>query len=91
MRLRISMDREKARQVLDLFLFEDIINNYNHYEGEYDITYVGDHFAVLEYSTGQVETFKVELVPSDLPKEEWEKAFQDQEWEEYMEEKVDKD
>ncbi|AIW02529.1 hypothetical protein SEA_EVY_28 [Streptomyces phage Evy] len=74
------MDREKAEEVLDLFLFEDIDNNRNHYEDTHDITWVGNHFAVRERSTGIIHTFKVEVVPSDLPANEWIDAFNGQEW-----------
>ncbi|QDK02884.1 hypothetical protein KNU71_gp026 [Streptomyces phage Braelyn] len=74
------MDREKAEEVLDLFLFEDIDNNRNHYEDTHDITWVGNHFAVRERATGIIHTFKVEMVPSDLPANEWIDAFEGQEW-----------
>ena len=74
------MDRERATEILNLYLFEDVLNNRNHYEDTHDITYVGDHFAVLERSTGVIHTFKVVFEPSDLPANEWIDAFNDQEW-----------
>ena len=75
------MNREEAESVLDLFLFEDIENNYNHNYETHSITWCGNHFAVLEHSTGQVMTFKLEYAQSDLPVEKWKKIMEDQEWE----------
>ncbi|QJD50775.1 hypothetical protein KNV00_gp025 [Streptomyces phage Bmoc] len=74
------MNRERAQEILDLFLFEDVYNNINHHESTHDITFVGNHFAVLERSTGIIHTFKVSFEPSDLPANEWIDAFNDQEW-----------
>ena len=85
------MNRKRAREILYLFLMEDIANNRNHFEDTHAITYFGNHFAVLEYATGNVETFMVKLVPSTLPQEQWAEEFAAQGWEEYMEEKVDED
>ncbi|QNN98278.1 hypothetical protein SEA_LILMARTIN_27 [Streptomyces phage LilMartin] len=72
--------REGAEQILSLFLLEDVCNNRNHYEGTHEITYVGNHFAVLDIRSGEIHTFKVNLVPSDLPANEWIDAFNGQEW-----------
>ncbi|AXH67225.1 hypothetical protein SEA_WOFFORD_28 [Streptomyces phage Wofford] len=72
--------REGAEQILSLFLFEDVCNNTNHYEGTHEITYVGDHFAVREIRSGEIHTFKVVMVPSDLPASDWVTAFEEQGW-----------
>lgn len=74
------MTREKAVDILDCFLFEDVDNNYNHSEETHDITFVGNHFAVRERETGIIHTFKVTFEASDLPVSDWIDAFNDQEW-----------
>jgi len=74
------MTREGAAQILSLFLLEDVDNNRNYYEGSHDITFVGSHFAVRCRDSGIIHTFKVDLVPSDLPAHEWISAFEGQEW-----------
>jgi hypothetical protein len=74
------MTREEAENILGLFLLEDVCNNRNFYEDTHDITYVGQHFAVRDRNTGEIETFKVILVPSDLPANEWLGEFNRQEW-----------
>lgn len=74
------MNRERAAEILDLFLFEDIDNNRNYHEDTHDITFVGNHFAVHERESGIIHTFKIELVPSDLPVSDWITAFEEQEW-----------
>ncbi|QGH76339.1 hypothetical protein SEA_DAUBENSKI_29 [Streptomyces phage Daubenski] len=74
------MTRERAQEILDLFLFEDIYNNRNHHEDTHQITFVGNHFAVREYDTGVIHTFKVEFTPSDLPASDWVTAFEEQGW-----------
>ena len=78
------MDREEALEILDCFLFEDIINNRNPYEERSKITYAGDHFAVLDTETGEVHKFKMQFVESDLPEDEWNQVFEDQEWDWYI-------
>lgn len=74
------MTREKAAQILNLFLFEDVYNNRNYHEDTHQITFVGDHFAVREYDTGIIHTFEVKFVPSDLPASDWITAFEEQGW-----------
>lgn len=70
---------EDARQVLDLFLFEDIVNNANHAEDEWDITYEGDNYVLRDRETGHLFHFRVDIV-----EHEWDstKARADQEWDE---------
>lgn len=76
------MNRAEAAQILDLYLFENIDNNRNHYEETHDITWVGNNFAVLERATGLIQTFKVVFADTDLPENEWQAAFDDQGWNE---------
>jgi hypothetical protein len=78
------VDRQEALSYLDCFLFEEVHNNRIPNDDEIDITYVGDHFAVLSRETGEVHKFKVQIVESDLPEEEWNQAFEDQEWDWYI-------
>lgn len=72
--------REGAAKILGMFLLEDVDNNRNFYERTHEITFVGNHFAVYCRDSGSIHTFKVELVPSDLPANEWIDAFNGQEW-----------
>lgn len=74
------MSPEEAKEILGLFLFEDIDNNRNHYEDTHDIAWQDNHFAVHDRRTGEIHTFKVELVPSDLPVMDWMRIFDEQEW-----------
>lgn len=74
------MTREEAENILGLFLLEDVCNNRNHYEDTHEISFSGQHFAVYDRMTGEIETFKMVLVPSDLPANEWIDTFNGQEW-----------
>jgi hypothetical protein len=76
------MSRIKAAEILDLYLFENIDNNYNQYEDTHDITWVGNNFAVLEITTGVIHTFKVVFTDTDLPENRWQEAFNEQGWNE---------
>lgn len=73
------MNTERARQVLDTFLFEDIVNNTNYSENEVGITWEGEYFLVYEYATGKQHKFKVTI--EDAPDYDFTKAMRDQEWE----------
>jgi hypothetical protein len=73
--------RDNAEEVLNYFLFEDVYNNrMGPYEDDYQITFVGEHFAVRHVDTGSIHTFKVTFEPSDLPVHRWIDEFEGQEW-----------
>jgi hypothetical protein len=73
--------REKAAEVLNYFLFEDVYNNrLGSYEDDYQITFVGDHFAVRHFDSGAIHTFKVVFEPSDLSIDQWNDEFEGQGW-----------
>lgn len=80
------MNREKAAEVLNYFLMEDVDNNrLGSYEDEYEITFVGGiedamHFAVRHVDTESIHTFKVVFEPSDLPVSTWIEEFEGQGW-----------
>lgn len=75
------MKREKAAEVLNYFLMEDVDNNrLGSYEDDYEITFVGDHFAVRHVDTESIHTFKVVFEPSDLPVSTWIEEFEGQGW-----------
>lgn len=73
------MNTERARRVLGIFLFEDIVNNTNYYQDEVGITWEGDYYLVYEYNTGKQHKFKV--IIEDAPDYDFTKAIRDQEWE----------
>lgn len=75
------MNREKAEEVLNYFLMSDVYNNrFDGYEDDYQVTFVGDHFAVRHVDTESIHTFKVVFEPSDLPVHRWIEEFEGQEW-----------
>lgn len=53
-----------AEQALDLFLFEDLLNNWirGDLEDEFAVTYAGDEFLLLHYRTGKMFQFTVPIV-----------------------------
>lgn len=74
------MNRPQAREILRLFLLEDVDNNRNFHEDTHDITWIGSHFAVRERSTEKIYTFRLALQNSDLPFRTWYDEFVAQEW-----------
>lgn len=83
------MSREDVtpEEVLDLFLFEDVYNNTNHFEDDWDITFVGNEFLLRKYETGEIFNLRVEISPGTLTEEEKSQLAADQEW--YEEEEDD--
>lgn len=79
------MTREEAENILGLFLLEDIDNNRQYHEDTHGITWIGNHFAVIEYATGDVFTFRVTLQNSHLSGVTWKEEFERQGWNEYIE------
>lgn len=84
------MKRHEAREILRLFLLEDVDNNRQYHEDTHDITWIGNHFAVRERATGKIFTFRLTLQNSDIPFKTWYDEFVSQEWIEEGE-KVDQD
>jgi len=55
--------KELAWQALDLYLFEDLVNNWirGDLEDEFAVTYAGDEFLLLHYKTGKMFQFNVKI------------------------------
>ncbi len=71
---------EKAIEVLDSFLFEDVDNNNNFSEDDWGITWVGDNFILLHRNTSKLINLKVTIGVGDLSEDEIDEAARDQEW-----------
>lgn len=67
----------RAKEVLDCFLFEDIVNYTVHNEDEWAVTYEGNNFVVLERATGKLSHFRVKIKSHDWDSRQ---AIEDQEW-----------
>lgn len=72
-------DEDTARDMLDNFLFENIINNFIRGKGGnyWEITFEGDNYVVRHWETGTDYHFRVVIEPH-----EWDsaQAIADQEW-----------
>lgn len=71
---------DEAMDVLDSFLFEDVLNNQNFSENEWAITWVGNDYVLFHYATGKIFNFCVSIGPGTLTPEEIRQAGDDQEW-----------
>lgn len=67
-------------EVLDLYLFEDVYNNINHYEDDWQITFIGDNYILREWATDKVHNLKVTIGPGDLSQEEIQEELERQGW-----------
>ena len=71
----------KPEEVLDLFLFEDIYNNTNHYEDEWGITFHGDNYVLFNYETKELVNLKVTIGPGNFSKEYVRELAREEGWE----------
>jgi hypothetical protein len=71
---------DEAQQVLDTFLFEDILNNRNYSEDSWDITWKGDEFLLLHRKSGKMINLSVVIEPGNLSEDEKIELANDQEW-----------
>lgn len=74
-----AQERAKALEVIDEFIFHDIWNHVNVYDGEWDVTWIGYKFLAVNNETNRAYGFEVDYKP--VTGYDWSRVIEDQEWE----------
>jgi len=72
--------QERALDALDMFLFEDIINNWirGPLGEEFEVTFAGDDYLLLHRPTGKMFQFRVKIKKGGVY--DFTQEIKDQEW-----------